>query len=473
MKSGATSKAGAGCIVLFALPFAATGIGALAGAVYSFRHGASMQQVFFFASFGLVFSMAGFGLTFAALWGHKRLQQDEALRARHPEQPWLWNEEWSSRRIPDRSSSGTAFLWFFAIVWNGIASPAIFLLPRELEQGNYAILIALIFPLLGIMFLGTAVRGTLRALRFHHSTFLIDTLPAPVGGVLRGRVEVPYAPLADARSIVARLTAFSRRRGSKGVDERVVWQAEEELARGSIVRMPDRVLIPIAIPIDASTPPTENYGASADGTVWRLAIDGDLPGVDYSAVFDVPVFRTNDAPSLPHVPHTPPAEPRTPQSFVSTQTAQGRELRFPPFRARSVAFVSLLLFVIWTGFLVVIATTDAPRFFVLLFALFAIPLFLYTLELFFGSSSVTLAADRVIVRRKLFGSKEHVLRRADIAAVETKIGTHTSGSSPRPYYDVEVRTQEGKKIAAAKFIRSKREAEWVAAQIRGAVDSRP
>jgi hypothetical protein len=291
--------------------------------------------------------------------------------------------------------------------------------------------------------------------------------------VLRGRVEVPYEPLADATSIVARLSALSRYRSGKSIDERVVWQAEEEVPRGSVTRMPDRVLIPIAIPIAPDAPPTENYGGG-EGLVWRLGVDGEVPGIDYSAIFDVPVFRTHDAPAAPqpHVPHTPPPEPRQPESFVSRQTAQGRELRFPPFRAKRIAFTSLLLSIIWLGFVVVISVTDAPGCFMVAFALFAIPLLWYTLELFFASTTIVLAHEQVVLQRRFFGSKTHVLRRAEIAAVEAKIGTHTSGGSPRSYYEIEVRTQEGKKFSAAKFIQNKREAEWVAAQIRGAVDSR-
>lgn len=473
MKS-ASSKAGAGCVILFALPFAAIGTFALVMAARSYMAGEKPLQVFFLACFGIAFGLAGFGLIFAAIWGSKKVVRDEALKAQHPGAPWLWNAEWASRRIPDRSRAGTVMLWVFGILWNSIASPVLIFLPRELEKGNYAVLIALIFPIVGAGIIITAVRATLRALRFHRSTLHIDALPIPLGGTLRGRVEVPYAPLADADSVTVRLTAFLRYRSGKSTTERAVWQEEHELARGSIARMPDRVMIPIAIPIAADAPPTENYGQS-EGTVWRLAIDAELPGIDYSAVFDVPVFRTSATPApqtQTPAPHVPVAEPRQPESFVAKETVNGRELHFPPFRARRVAFTSLAIVLIWCGFVAAIATSDAPGCFILLFALFAIPLFLFTLDLFFGSSTVILGREQVIVRRRLFGMREHVIRRADIASVETKIGTSTSGSSPRSYYDVEVRTQDGKKVAAAKFIGHKREAEWLAAQIRGAVDSR-
>lgn len=468
MKS-ASSKAGAGCLILFALPFAAVGTFTLIGAVRSFLAGAEPQQTFFLACFGIAFGLAGFGLIFAALWGSKKAERDEALRARHPGEPWLHNEEWKSRRIGDDSRGGMIALWLFGILWNAIASPVLLFFPREWEKGNYAILIGLIFPLIGVCLIVAAVRATLRALRFHRSTFVLDTLPAPVGGMLRGRVEVPYAPLAQADSIVVRLSAVRRRRSGKSTTDSILWQNDEELARGAIARMPDRVSIPVAIAIPAGLPQSDDDGD--EKMIWRLSVDAEVPGVDYHASFVVPVFDTGVAASPhPPVPHTPPPEPREPESFVAKTAANGRELAFPPFRARALAVTTFVIAAVWVAAVTLLfLAAEVPGWVAVVFGLFAVPIALMSLDLFFGSSTILLGGGQVVLRRRFFGVREHVLRRGDIAAAEARISTQTGN---RPYYDVEVRTREGKKLTAAKYIRSKREAEWVAAQIRGAVDSR-
>jgi hypothetical protein len=456
-------------MILFALPFAAIGTGALVMVARGWSAGSDPRQLFFLACFGIAFGLAGFGLIFAALWGGKRLDREADLRAQHPREPWLWNPEWASRRIADESGAGTVMLWVFGIFWNAIASPVLIFFPSEMEKGNHMLFFALIFPLVGIALLASAVRATLRALRFHKSTFILDTLPAPLGGTLRGRIEVPYAKLADADSIVVRLSSIERRRSGKSTTETIVWQHDEEIPRGAVARMPDRVSIPVTMPVPAELGPSTQ---GSERTLWRLSVDAELPGIDYLAKFEVPVFRTSESlPPQAHVPHVPPAEPREPESYVMTRTVNGRELRFPPFRAPSTALVALFIALVWTCVVVVLFMTDAPRFFGVIFGLVAMPLYFGMLELFFASWTIVLGREEVIVRRHLFGSKEHVFRRGEVAEVKVKIENETSGST-RTFYDIEVRMQDGKKIAAAKFISHKREAEWVAAQIRGAVDSR-
>jgi hypothetical protein len=467
MKSSSNAL-GAGCLILFALPFAATGTVALVGCVRAMRNGTGIEGMIVLGLFGLVFSLVGYGLIFGALVGRKRVQRVDALRAVHPEQPWMWNEEWASRRISDSSRAGTMFLWLFTILWNGISAPLFFLIPREVGKENYVALVGLLFPLVGMILIVAAVRGTLRALRFRRSTLILDHLPVPLGGMLRGRVEVPYEPLADASSIIVRLTAISRTRSGKSTHESIVCQEDREVAHGSVSRTPDGVSIPISIDVPAGGSETRTDGNPQ--LRWRLTVDAEVPGIDYSATFDVPVF-VSEAPQLrTHAPSLPPAEPREPADYTSKQTVEGRELYFRRFRARGMAAGVLLVTLAWSVIVGVLFVVEAPLFFSAVFGLFEVLFVWITLDLFFGTSTVILEREKVVLRRRLLGTRETSLRRDEIASAEAKIGAQGGG---RPYYEVEVRTAAGKKLSAARYIRSKREAAWVAAQIRGALDSRP
>jgi hypothetical protein len=466
MKS-TSSNLGAGCLILFALPFAGIGTVALLGFARALMGGMAPAAIAVQGIVGLVFSLFGYGTIVGALTGRKRMQREEGRRAAHPGQPWMWREDWAGRRVLDSSGTGTAFLWVFAILWNAISWPVAFLVPRELEKENYVVLVAAIFPVAGVIILVAAIRGTMRAMRFRRSALVLDHVPVPLGGTLRGRVEVPYEPLAEASSIIVRLTALNRVRSGKSTIESIAFQEELEVARGAVSRMPERVSIPVTIDVPHDLPETEREGSAQ--THWRLTVDAEVPGIDYSATFDVPVYRTEVTGQVrPERVHAPPPEPREPVDFVARQTVDGRELYFGRFRARGMAIGTLFLTLIWTVVTAVLFVVDAPFIFPIVFGFFNVLLFMVVLELFFGSTVLVLGRERVVVRHSLFRTKETVLRRDEIASAAAKIAAQGGG---RPYYEIEVRTAGGKKISAAKYIRSKREAEWVAAQIRGAIDS--
>jgi len=75
---------GVGCVILFLLPFAAVGA---VTAVMAVQRAAARNwtEALFFALFGVTFGGVGFGGIAAALVGRRKLKEQAALQARHPE----------------------------------------------------------------------------------------------------------------------------------------------------------------------------------------------------------------------------------------------------------------------------------------------------------------------------------------------------------------------------------------------------
>ena len=175
-----------GCLMLFLLPFAAVGVFAgvqvvRAALMHDWAHAG------FYAIFALTFGGVGFGGIAAALAGKKKLAAQEALKAGHPDAPWLWRADWAARRADDATRQTVWFAWVFATFWNLIAIPSGFLGVREaLQKGNHAALIALLFPLVGIGLLAWAIRATARYRRYGVSRFELTTLPGVIGHSLVG-----------------------------------------------------------------------------------------------------------------------------------------------------------------------------------------------------------------------------------------------------------------------------------------------
>jgi len=144
------SLAPTGCLTLFAMPFAAVGVFTSFQAASLIRSGRTREGLFLIL-FAVVFGGVGFGLFGLALFGRRTLRAAEALKAQHPDAPWLWREDWARGIIRSGGRSTAVGAWFFAFFWNIISGTVVIMvLPRELARGNHAALFALLFPAIGL-----------------------------------------------------------------------------------------------------------------------------------------------------------------------------------------------------------------------------------------------------------------------------------------------------------------------------------
>jgi hypothetical protein len=226
-------------------------------------------------------------------------------------------------------------------------------------------------------------------------------------------------------------------------------------------------MIPIQIGIPADALPTDETSLQSQ-TIWRLNVDAEVPGVDFSAKFEVPVFRsalpeTQPQTIAPRPVVSAPAE----RTIGERETAEGLDLDFPPFRARSVAVSTFVFTAFWIAAIVFVIHIRAPLLVPIVLSLFGLILVYLTLDLLFGSSLVRIGADGVTIQQRLllFRSEQR-LPGADISDVRLKIGMQSGSGAGQPYYNLEIVTRDGKSITAGKYLRSKREAEWLVSRIR-------
>src|SRR5208282_184574 len=75
--------------------------------------------------------------------------------------PWLNRADWAAGRVASGARKGVLLIWIFTLFWNAISAPVVFIgLPVELHKGNYAILIALLFPIVGVGMIFYALNAT-------------------------------------------------------------------------------------------------------------------------------------------------------------------------------------------------------------------------------------------------------------------------------------------------------------------------
>jgi hypothetical protein len=431
--------------------------------------------------FGLVFGLVGFGGLFAAVKSRRAGAVTDAMRARHPEAPWMWRADWASGRIEDSNRSTMIVAWAFAALWNLISLPGAYLgLRQAMREESYAALLVLLFPAVGLGLLVWAIRATIRFRRFGVSRLELDTVPAPVGRSLRGTVRTtgvldPREGLRVTLTCVRRVTTGGGKNRSTG--ERVLRQ-EDQIVPGRQTRSAEGMFttVPVAfeLPADAAPSATTN---SRDQVVWRLSLSAEVPGVDYAATFEVPVFRTAESeepplskPAAAAAPVVSFVQPATSRVRV-TRNRRGTEIVFPAGRNPGASASLTIFLVIWLGAVWAMVHFGAPLFFQLIFGAFGLLLIWGTVASWLGVCRVTVGGGGVTVASGVLApTRERRLAAAEIAEVTTRIGMQ-AGSTV--YYDLVLVRTNGKRVSAGRGLRDKREAEWLAATMREALREEP
>lgn len=216
-----------------------------------------------------------------------------------------------------------------------------------------------------------------------------------------------------------------------------------------------------------------------------LEAAGATPGVDFRAQFEVPVFKT--AESREDVTEksslNPDARAERLEEAARTSSihlrdlGDGRlEMDVPPAVFRSLGgFLSLALFtVIWTIITFVIAWTDAPIFFPLVFGLFGLFMWLAVLQLLTGRKQTRITPDTVEASSRFlcFWSRK-TIPASSVRRVGTPITARTqSGSKRTVYHNVRVfyeGEQKERHVDVASSIASKDEAQWIAEMVENAL----
>lgn len=435
----------------------------------------------FYLIFVVAFGGVGFGLIGGGLLGARRVAREDELAVLHPEEPWLQKDEWRSGRISSTARPAFLMSLVFAILWNAISAPLVFLVPREWSKGNVAALIGLLFPLVGVGLLVWAGRNLLRLWKFGDSVFEMASVPGVIGGRIAGTVRTRTS-LAPRDGIDVRLSALVRARVGSGDDarteEHILWQKSQPVSPSP---GPGRLAtaIPVAFEIPENLPPSDSSDPNHQ-YIWRVDVTADVPGIDFATQFEVPVFRTRGGAPGPMPKPSVPVDSRPPDPAVlerrlrklgirTESLPEGKRYSFPMARELGSSLYTTLIFLVWTGIVVVLFFSDAPRLFPWVFAGFDLLLFLATVDGWFQASRIEVRPGEIRFRGGLFGrGEEKRWSSVEIAKVGTKRGMQ---AGHRLLHQVEVVTRWDKHHVIAKRLPDLDTAERLAGEIEAVLRS--
>ena len=464
----------------FSLIFGAIALGLAYGAIVTFEKDSTTNPLLMLVA-SLAFGGFGLGVFAMTRSGFRSQAREASLRADHPDQPWKWRDDWATGRVRSTGKGAAWFFWGFAILWNLISIPLLFFLPEEIiEQENYAALLGLLFPLVGIGLFIVAVRKTIQRRKYGDCLFLMDRVPGILGGDIRGTILLPRGvPAAETLSVRLSCIHTERRRSGKdtSTQEDSLWQTEQSVVglspTGEVGAQGAKVSI--RVPFDAS--PTGEIDEN-NSVRWKLEAEAAVSGVDFATEFEIPVFKTLDSSPTITEERIRSEELSTGMHFVApadhtrfavTATAAGgTEFVIKPQGTLSGTLAGMSIVLIFVGIAILLGYAGAPIIFPLVFGLFALLIVFILIFSAFGESRIVVEGGHVSVRNYLFGIMTG--KRMPCSSI-AKIGVKGEGKTrKRGYYSINLTQADGKSASPLQFLPERQQAEWLAEEVRRAME---
>ena len=258
---------------------------------------------------GLAFLAAGGWLAHAA-WTKLQVPDDAQrdLPPRDVDAPWTHRQDWRLPRFTREVPPVSTYYLVGAVFWTLIGWPLVLSEWRStLSSGSFGgeDVFLLLIPAAGAGCLLTAVWPRLRSARFGPPILHLDTLPAWMGGMLQGTFRIERnANALSGDPVTVRFACYHRyvttvedRDGDRRnrVVKEMKWYATDDVqprAEGAALEIPFVFDVPTGLP--EATPLEER-----DRIVWEVRATAEVPGIDYRAAFEMPVFDPTNHDAAP------------------------------------------------------------------------------------------------------------------------------------------------------------------------------
>ena len=248
---------------------------------------------------GIVAGMFFFGGVFFFLHGIHGVMRKAAYRreaAQRPSEPWLYDFHWRREGIAFSAFDDMLERLLAAMVWTTFLVP--FAWVGMNVRGAWPFLAAVaIFGLLGLIFWFRWAQMLFDLVRYGNSFLTYESLPFALGGTLRARLRSPHHISAiDQLTLTLRcvqekyVTSGTGQNRTTNVVCYEIYKDVTTCDRNRLTGLAGND-IPIEFRLPADEPATNL--AATPPTYWEIEAKGKASGVDYEAVFLVPVYKVS------------------------------------------------------------------------------------------------------------------------------------------------------------------------------------
>ena len=426
--------------------------------------------------FLLIFGGAGLAL-FIYSWRAPKAK--DRSKPEYQREPWLLNDAWQSATIRSGSKATMWAAWVFAGIWNLISAVMPFIAYREITQNqNYVVLVALLFPLVGIGLIVWAVRRTREWRRFGPTPVTLDPYPGSIGGHVGGTIDLPMTFDADARftlslsSIHSYISGKGKNRSRK---EKANWQDSQvahaesvTLANSSGNSMGTRLSFRFDVP--EGLDPSDAVQDEDEYYLWRLHLEAELPGANLDRDYEIPVYPT--ATSSRHLSERSINRVKKKQSSDTEQSIRDRvnlrrdisgpRMLYPIGRNLGSSLAWLLFGGIFTTVGWVMLTSADQTVFGIVFGGIGLLIVLGCLYAMLNSLEISTDGSALLSVRRIMGiavSRKRIPRNL-IAKLEAKSSMQTqSGKKHVMHFSIHAISRQGDKMVVGEGFKGRSEAD--------------
>lgn len=486
------SKAGTAILVLFAIPFMGMGAG-LMMKLQSAGGPNSLPGSIFAGSFVAIGAL----MMIVTICGFHRLKQLDRLREQNPNAPWLWREDWAQSRSQGENRNRATLLWIATGVGSSLTLPWVFIgLNHQGQKGNPPAFLLIGFASFSVILAIAAIIATIRRDKFGKTFFEFDSLPIAPGRKLTGRLHVRLDSNAqhgvDLRlRCVRRITTGSGK--SQSTRDETLWEQQQNVAANAFNVDPLGATVPVAFDIPADSYES-NYENLNDKILWLLHAKVDVPGVDFSEDYEIPVFNTGDAvvkasssassaavfensfgggtavaaPPAIHTQNEPVAKPETISAIISTDW-NGTQYYFPPLRNPMQTLALFGFTAAWSGIVYVLYHAKGTAFFTFVFGAIDLGLILGILNSLFSRARIQLGSDTLTLRKSIIGFPSTTsISFSDIATI-VPIASGQQAGKGGAWHSLRLTKKNGRFLTLVGGISNRQEAQWLVSQLESSV----
>ncbi len=226
-------------------------------------------------------------LLFFVRQAHEERASPDAFRHQTAPAPWLVRDDWAKGEIVQREKyppyiiTGATTIVLAAII-SAVSA-------RRSNANTFLDPIPLVwFGAVGLALLVLGLRALIRRKKFGESVFRMFSVPGLIGGKLEGKIELG-ARLEPLNGFIVRLRCLHITGSGKSSRTTTLWQDTQQVRASAPVDDPAHSAIPVSFAIPEQC--QETHDRPGDRVTWVLEARARVPGTDYLATFEVPVFK--------------------------------------------------------------------------------------------------------------------------------------------------------------------------------------